>query len=71
MTDPSKLADLFERYFPTVVERVRTDGMARVVNYFGVQYEIVSDPSSELGLRVIRLDTLPTSTPKHALKLTI
>lgn len=71
MTDQAKLADTFERYFPTVVERVRTDGIDRVVKYFGVRYEIVSDPSSELGLRVIRLDTLLMPTPRHTLRLPI
>lgn len=71
MADPAQLADTFERYFPTVVERVRTDGIDRVVKYFGVRYEIVSDPSSELGLRVIRLDTLLMPTPKHTLRLPI
>lgn len=71
MTDPSKLADTFERYFPTVVERVRTDGIARVVQYFGVRYEIVSDPSSELGFRAILQDALLMPTPKHTFRLTI
>lgn len=71
MTDPSPWAHTFERFFPTVVERVRTDGTARVVKYFGVQHEIVADPSSELGFRVSRLDTLLVPTPKHTVKLTI
>lgn len=71
MADPSPLAHTFERFFPTVVERVRTDGATRVVKYFGVQHEIVADPSSELGFRVIRLDTLLVPTPKHTVKLTI
>ena len=71
MADPAPLAHTFERYFPTVVERVRTDGIARVVKYFGVRYEIVSDPTSELGLRVIRLDTLLMPTPRNTFRLPI
>lgn len=71
MADPAPLAHTFERYFPAVVERVRTDGIARVVKYFGVRYEIVSDPTSELGLRVIRLDTLLMPTPRYTLRLPI
>lgn len=71
MTDPSKLADTFERYFPTVVERVRTDGTARVVQYFGVQHEIVPDPSSELGFRVIQRDTFLLPTPNPPFRLTL
>ena len=71
MTDPSPWAHTFERFFPTVVERVRTDGTARVVKYFGVQHEIVADPSSELGFRAISQDTLLMPTPRYTLRLPI
>ena len=71
MADPATWAHTFERYFPAVVERVRTDGIARVVKYFGVRYEIVSDPSSELGFCVIRLDTLLMPTPRNPFRLPI
>ncbi|MEI2770813.1 MAG: hypothetical protein V9G98_08945 [Candidatus Competibacter sp.] len=71
MADPAPLAHTFERYFPAVVERVRTDGIARVVQYFGVRYEIVSDPSSELGFRAISQDTLLMPTPRYTLRLPI